>query len=106
ARRRPGARSARRVEGLSDRGPAPVTIIRGVPVMPKKTRSSSQPTSFRPAVEALEDRLVPSGAPPVVGLTLANDLVRSSLVVEQAPQAQIEPLVRLCHTVGEVAQTG
>jgi hypothetical protein len=91
--------------------------------MQNQSRSLPRPASFRPALEALEDRRVPSGlnlaghanpmlmagdalqqseAPqPVVGLTLANDRSGSILVVERNLDAQIEPLIRLRRVVGE-----
>src|SRR5260370_12012274 len=91
--------------------------------MQSQSRNSPRPASFRPALEALEDRQVPSGlnleehatpipmasdamqqseAPhPVVGLTLANDPARSILVVERNLDAQIEAPVRLRRVAGD-----
>jgi hypothetical protein len=79
--------------------------------MLKQSRNSSEST-FRPTVEALEDRLVPSGydvkamtSSPVVGLTLETGLGQAIAVVERDLGASVAPLVRLRRIVGEAVPT-
>jgi hypothetical protein len=79
--------------------------------MLNQSRNSSEST-FRPTVEALEDRLVPSGydlkammPSPVVGLTLETGLGQGIAVVERDLGASVAPLVRLRRVVGEAVPT-
>jgi hypothetical protein len=84
--------------------------------MLNRSHNSSRSTSFRPTVEALENRLVPSGSavtlhqevmppPALVGLTLENSLGRQVVVVGQDPETTIEPLVRLRRVVYDAVTT-